>query len=182
MVTRKRKGITIVELLLALSLCVIMIGAITGVLSSLREQQRKRFQHMPNHWQGNYHRILWTDLSQARWIAKLDAGMALAIPPNSIVTYEVSTLGSGPGTLVRRSYGSNAEIRVGQALSTLWNSDLLQSQTITWTIDSVEFLRGDSNGNTNPIPGTWSPAPSSILYRIRKPSSDATSAQWVIVR
>jgi len=91
-------------------------------------------------------------------------------------------LGSGLGTLVRRSYGSNAEIRLGQALSTLWNSDLLQSQTITWTIDSVEFLRGDSNGNTNPIPGTWSPAPSSILYRIRKPSSDVTLAQWVIVR
>ncbi len=182
MVNRNRRGLTLVEMLVALSLCVMMIGAITGILAALVQQQRQRLVLSSDHWQANFHRMLWADLSQARWISRMDSGIALALADGSVVTYEMTKGDLATRSLTRGSFVYRENISLGQIPAAMLNSDSRGYRTIVWSIASIQFLRGDANGTVQPIPGTWSPAPSALYYRLEKSDSNVAKDHWIMVR
>ncbi len=114
MVSRKRLGLTLVELLVAISLCVMMIGAITGVLASLIQQQKNRLIVSKSHWVANFHRTLWTDLSHAQWIARLDGGMQLSLADGSAIVYTTRLDETGKRALERKSFELREAVSPGQ--------------------------------------------------------------------
>jgi uncharacterized iron-regulated membrane protein len=182
MVSRKRLGLTLVELLVAISLCVMMIGAITGVLASLIQQQKNRLIVSKSHWVANFHRTLWTDLSHAQWIARLDEGMELSLADGSAIVYTTRLDETGKRALERKSYELREAVSPGQVPLSLNKAKPKESQTIFWEVTSIEFFRGDSMGEIQPIPTTWSPAPTLVLYRLTRSIDQPVAEHRIVVR
>lgn len=176
-----RKGVTLVEMLVALSLSVILIGAITGTLRSL-VQQRRRLSVANDDWKARFHRMLWLDLSQARLVAKLESGIAFALIDDSVVTYELVRKNPSDCELVRATFSFDREVSTGETLLEFPNLTPFDRRTIVWSISSIDFLRGDANGLIQPIPRTWSPAPMSIQYRLMRLDDAVDSMHWITVR
>lgn len=175
------RGVTLLEVLVALALSSLMLVAITGVLKGLMMQKRELVQSTPKSWQFSLNRLLWNDIAQARLIALEPGRFSIWSGSGKEIQYTWSPVtATSEQPLVRTIIDVDEKPTIGKARNGKGSQVAMSSQTVLWGVSTVEFERMDSSGSPQPIPSTYSPAPSAIQYRIGTAGTILT--QVILVR
>ena len=158
-----RRGTTLLEMVVALSLAAMLMVALSGVLAGLVRQRRQAEVVDAREWIHSLDKIFWNDLAQARNIA-LDEGVLWMIVPSfrgshgaatEAIAYRLKSTDTEQFSLVRAVY------REPKAAN-----DLLEQKTLVWNVSQVSFERIDDSGQDQPFPKSLGPAPRGFRYRI----------------
>jgi prepilin-type N-terminal cleavage/methylation domain-containing protein len=188
-----RRGFTLVELVVALTLASLLLTALTGVLKSLAMQAKRSTESRATDISYAIEAIVWHDLSQARSVALTNGVLWMLIPgppPISSQSYDSQYLRSGAGTskahiiayrlvpaegvgfsLVRQAY-------IGSQM----NGVPIFEQTIAWNVEKTAFERIDDNGDPQPLPKQLGPTPAALAYRISFVGETQTQTTRVYAR
>jgi hypothetical protein len=171
-----RRGVTLIEAVVALALGSMLLVAISGVLSSMAGMRKRSESVDSREWLYALDRILWNDLAQASSVG-LDKGVLLLIVPPmrgtgkeaNAVTYTLNTLADSSQSLVRTVYRSS-EV----------SSDPLDVRTLVWGVEQISFERIDDNGVDQPLPRLLGPAPRGFHYRILRTGASPLDRQITV--
>ena len=75
-----RKGMTLLEVVVALSLSALLLIALNGVLSGLFRQKKRTAEVQYREWAYEMDRVFWNDLAQARGVALNDGVLLMTVP------------------------------------------------------------------------------------------------------
>lgn len=158
-----RRGTTLLEMVVALSLAAMLMVALSGVLAGLVRQRRQAEVVDSREWIHSLDKLFWNDLAQARSVA-LDQGILWMIMPssrptngqlNEAIAYRLNPTGNAEFALIRSVY---RESRL--------ESDLIEQKTLVWNVSQATFERIDESGKDQPFPKSLGPAPRGFRYRI----------------
>jgi prepilin-type N-terminal cleavage/methylation domain-containing protein len=155
------RGITLLEVMVALALGSLLLVALSGVLSGMNRLRNRLAAVRSDEWVYALDRVIWNDLAQARQVG-LDQGVLTLLVPNTDqrlgnpalrdasipyvpVSYMVETQPNGSRALVRRS---------------------LEQRVLVWDVTQASFERIDDQGVDQPLPQSLGPAPRGFHYRI----------------
>lgn len=164
----KRSGITLLEVVIALSLSALMLTALGGVLSSMYRQRKHTTILHHREWAYELDRVFWNDLAQARGVSLNRGSLTMIVPASrNWPTSQASQSGGGQSIVYRlESTGQNRSkltrtIYHGKAT----NSSLLLTQTLLWDIRQAKFERVDDQGISQPLPTEIGPTPRAFRYQ-----------------
>ena len=158
-----RRGTTLLEMVVALSLAAMLMVALSGVLAGLVRQRRHAEVVNSREWIHSLDKIFWNDLAQARSVA-LDQGVLWMVIPsshnirgtaNKAIAYRLINTGNEQFALVRAVYRESRNA-----------NDLLEQRTLVWNVDKASFERIDDSGQDQPFPKSLGPAPRGFRYRV----------------
>ena len=184
----KRKGITLLEVVVALSLSALMLVALNGVLSGLNRQKKRSTLTYYREWGYELDRIFWNDLAQARGVS-LDQGvLTMEIPAGAQIMQNESRDGNSTGTLQAVVYqlipsakDKNRLSRSVYGVSGTTSRPLI-TQTLLWDVRQATFERVDDSGNSQPLPRTIGPAPRAFRYQLWIGNEPEPRSSQILVR
>jgi prepilin-type N-terminal cleavage/methylation domain-containing protein len=175
----KRTGVSLIEMLVALSLAALLVTALSGVLKTL-SRQAKSGQHASSAPSiQTLNRSLWNDLAQAQGVA-LDKGVLFLVKPhpnptNAVgtlcVSYQIAAWRKDKFRLVR-SVRNGTDLRARPILE----------QTMIWDINKANFWRVDDSGVDQPLPVRLGPTPGSFRYTLWIDDASKEQTHQITVR
>ena len=172
-----RRGTTLLEIVVALSLAAMLLVALSGVLAGLVKQRRQAEIVDSREWVHSLDRIFWNDLAQARSVALLDGVLWMKAPSSSkanglgdeSIEYRLDATGKEQFALVRAVYPGNS-------------AQTSQQKTLVWNVARASFERIDDSGRDQPFPTSPGPAPRGFRYRIWLNKAAAPITRQITVR
>lgn len=171
-----RRGTTLLEIVVALSLAAMLMVALSGVLAGLVRQRRHAEIVDSREWIHALDNVFWNDLAQARSVA-LDEGVLWMVVPssnsshgdtNELIAYRLNSTGKEQFALVRAVYSYRPQLAsVGFSKSnSITAVQPLEQKTLVWNVSQASFERIDDSGQDQPFPRVLGPAPRGFRYRI----------------
>ena len=176
-----RKGMTLLEVVVALSLSALMLIALNGVLSVLFRQKKHTTEVQYREWAYELERVFWNDLAQARAVALNEGVLIMTVPATA-------PWNNGQGTVQSVAYQL---IPSGKERNRLTRSVYLglepkgkpaMTQTLLWDIRRATFERVDDQGNSQPLPRELGPTPRAFRYQLWVADDPVPSSNQILVR
>ncbi len=177
----KRKAMTLLEVVVALSLSALMLIALNGVLSGLVRQKKRTAEVRHREWAYELNRVFWNDLAQARSVALNEGVLIMTVPAarqwNSSqgtvqsVAYQLIPSGKERNRLTRSVY-------LGQEQT----GKPAMTQTLLWDIRRATFERVDDQGNSQPLPREMGPTPRAFRYQLWVADDPVPRSNQILVR
>jgi hypothetical protein len=180
-----RQGLTLLEVIIAISLSALMLTALIGVLTSLYRQRKQATISHYREWAYELDRVFWNDLAQARGVA-LSGGSLTMVAPSSrnwsasqssssiggqLIVYRLESTGKNRSKLTRSIYRGNS---IG--------GNLLIFQTLLWDVRLAKFERVDDQGNSQPLPAEIGPTPRAFRYQLWINDEEVPHSNQILVR
>ena len=176
-----RKGMTLLEVVVALSLSALLLIALNGVLSGLFRQKKRTTEVQYREWAYEMDRVFWNDLAQARGVALNDGVLLMTVPATRRLDNGQSTEQSVAYQLLPNSKEHNRLTRsvyLGQEL----NGKPLLTQTLLWDVRKATFERVDDQGNSQPLPRELGPTPRAFRYQLWVADDPVPRSNQILVR
>lgn len=174
-----RRGTTLLEIVVALSLAAMLMVALSGVLAGLVRQRRQAEVVDSREWIHSLDRIFWNDLAQARSVALSDGVLWMVLPNSNSPTnngfnsiaYRLTPTDKERFALVRAVYRDP-----------LVASKPMSQKTLAWNVRQASFERVDDSGRDQPFPPSLGPAPRAFRYRLWFTNKSEPITQQITVR
>jgi prepilin-type N-terminal cleavage/methylation domain-containing protein len=176
-----RKGMTLLEVVVALSLSALMLIALNGVLSGLFRQKKRTAEVQHREWAYELDRVFWNDLAQARGVALNDGGLLMAVPAAMQWDKGQGSLQSVAYQLIptgNKQYRLTRSVYLGQQPT----GDPVITQTLLWEIRKATFERVDDQGNSQPLPRELGPTPRAFRYQLWIADDAKPRSNQILVR
>lgn len=163
----QRIGMTLLEVMIALSLAALLLVSISGLLGGLIRQNKRLDSESSQNRLYALTRLFWHDLAQAEFVSANEDRIRFVFSQGLLIEYATVKESSGGNSLKRRIARLNDDYRLGVNVNQFDKRQTVSEQTVLWDVTGVSFSRLDQQGNDQPIPATLSPCPKSLRYRIR---------------
>lgn len=163
----QRHGMTLLEVMIALSLAALLLVSISGLLGGLIRQNKRLDSESSQNRLYTLTRLFWHDLAQAEFVSASEDHIRFVFSQGLLVEYGAVKESSGGSSLKRRIARFSDEYRLGINANQIDMQQTVSEQTVLWDVTGLSFSRLDQQGNDQPIPSTLSPCPKSLRYRIR---------------
>jgi prepilin-type N-terminal cleavage/methylation domain-containing protein len=184
--SKTQRGLTLLEVVVALSLSALILVAIQGVLGSLLRQKKRTSVDVHHTWAYELDRLFWNDLAQANAVALNQEGLLLRLPshvisrtrhnhpnlaPTCNVVYRLNPNSDGLNRLVRELYDGTAT-----------QGNPLVTQTLLWDVRELRFERIDDAGVNQPLPKDFGPTPRAFRYELWLGQDSNPRSHEILVR
>ena len=176
-----RKGMTLLEVVVALSLSALMLIALNGVLSGLSRQKKRSTEIQHREWAYELDRVFWNDLAQARGVALNDGVLTMTVPAAMHWNNGQGTLQSVAYQLISTSK-DHSRLTRSVYLGQEPKGKPLMTQTLLWDIRRATFERVDDQGNNQPLPRELGPTPRAFRYQLWVADDLSPRSNQILVR
>jgi type II secretory pathway component PulJ len=179
-----RSGMTLLEVVIALSLSALMLISLTGVLSGLSRQRTRVNAVRHSEWAYELDRALWNDLAQARGVSLHQGALTMSIPASQPRTNEIVQSSANQTVVYRIERTGPQGNRLTRTIYSGLNASGLPliSQTLLWNIRNATFERVDDQGTSQPLPKELGPTPRAFRYQLWFDNDLTTRSNQILVR